>query len=91
MKKFNLTKHPRRVPKLSAFQRAINRFNETASAKPSSGGGSEKSVRTPQNILRVKDAIDNDTSSTTLRRKITMLKSEKTKSPTLHSNNMYLK
>ena len=60
VKDFNLTKHPRRVPKLSAFQRAINRFNETASAKPSSGGGSEKSVRTPQNILRVKDAIDND-------------------------------
>ena len=60
VKDFNLTKHPRRVPKLSAFQRAINRFNETASAKPSSGGGSEKSVRTPQNILRVKDVIDND-------------------------------
>ena len=59
-KEFHLAKHPRLVPSMTVFRNTITRFNETASAKPNSGGGSKMSVRTPQNILRVKDAIDED-------------------------------
>ena len=59
-KEFHVAKYPRLVPSLCAFRSAIARFNETASAKPSSGGGSNKSVRTVENILRVKNAIEED-------------------------------
>ena len=51
-KESHLVKHPQLVPSLYAFRTAIARFNKTASAKPSSGGGSDKSVSNPENILR---------------------------------------
>ena len=45
---------------LSAFRRTITRFIETASAKPSVGKESEKSLGTLQSILRAKDVIEAD-------------------------------
>ena len=45
---------------LSAFRRTITRFIETASAKPSVGKESEKSLGTLQSILWAKDVIEAD-------------------------------
>ena len=60
-KKFGVDKHPRLVPPEVAFKRVVDRFVKTGSVQIVKQNR-PKTIRTPENVQRVKNLVDRDMS-----------------------------